>query len=277
MKRIVCRLLFCLVGLACSCSGNHANHKSTDDADHQALHYWEEMDWHDTLQTHHPDSVKPKMLEYLSDLVAAPAKDREESLGGLLHAAASDTTAFRVFTSQLESYLGDPNSPLRNEDFYICYLQQLLRVKTLPLAERTRAEYHLKMAQKNRKGTIATNFSFTTREGKHMKLSQFQAPYLVLVFYDPECPHCSDILDMLYQNPRLQQAISEGKAKVLAVYTEGNRKLWEEKKAEMPAEWTVAIDESKIVERCLYDISAMPMVYLLDQDKRVVIKDAKIE
>ena len=53
---------------------------------------------------------------------------------------------------------------------------------------------------------------------------------LVLVFYDPECPHCGEILERLYRNPRLQQAIAIGKAKVLAVYTERNRELWEETK-----------------------------------------------
>lgn len=168
-------------------------------------------------------------------------------------------------------------SPRHKEEVYIEYLQHLLRMPDLSEEDRTRAEYYLKMARKNRIGTVATDFSFTTREGRRMKLSQFEAENLVLVFYDPACPHCGGILERLYQNPRLQQAIAVGKARVLAVYTEGNRKLWKETKGEMPMEWTIAIDESKIVERNLYDISAMPMVYLLDKDKRVIIKDAKIE
>lgn len=168
-------------------------------------------------------------------------------------------------------------SPKHKEAVYIEYLQQLLRMPNLNEEDRTRAEYYLKMARKNRIGTVATDFSFTTREGKRMKLSQFKAENLVLVFYDPECPHCGEILDRLYLSPRLQQAMAIGKAKVLAVYTEGNRKLREKTKGDMPMEWTIAMDESRIVDRNLYDISAMPMVYLLDKDKRVIIKDAKIE
>lgn len=209
MMRIVYILLFGLIGLACSCSGNHASQK-------------------------------------------------------VVHHATVDSSVF-------------DDIPKHKEEMYISYLKQLLCMPNLSIEDRARTEYYLKMAQKNRIETVATDFSFTTREGKRMKLSQFKAEKLVLVFYDPECPHCGEILERLYRNPRLQQAIAIGKAKVLAVYTEGNRKLWEETKEKMPIEWSVAIDESKIVERDLYDISAMPMVYLLDNEKRVIIKDAKIE
>lgn len=297
MVRLAYILLFCVVWFACSCSGNHANHKPSDaDASELAFpdvpaeltnegersiyivrHFWDALDWRDTLRIHRKDFVAANVSKYVSALAFVPTEEREMSLKALLKATAPDTTAFRLFTAQLENDLGDPNSPLRNEDSYICFLRQFLRMPGLPEEVRTRSAFRLKMALKNHPGTIATDFSFTTREGKRMKLSQFEAKNLVLVFYDPECPHCGDILDMLRENPRLQQALAEGKAKVLAVYTEGNREVWNKSKYGMPDEWTIAIDESKIVDKALYDISAMPMVYLLDQNKRVVIKDAKIE
>ena len=33
----------------------------------------------------------------------------------------------------------------------------------------------------------------------------------------------------------------------------------------------------KITERQLYDLKAMPTLYLLDKDKRVILKDAPVE
>lgn len=42
----------------------------------------------------------------------------------------------------------------------------------------------------------------------------------------------------------------------------------------MPQEWTVGIDNSRIVERELYSLPAMPVIYLLDKDKRVLLKDS---
>lgn len=71
------------------------------------------------------------------------------------------------------------SSPRHKEEVYIEYLQQLLRMPNLTIEDRTRAEYYLKMARKNRIGTVATDFSFVTREGKRMKLSRFN-PSLTL-------------------------------------------------------------------------------------------------
>lgn len=34
---------------------------------------------------------------------------------------------------------------------------------------------------------------------------------------------------------------------------------------------------AKITERQLYDLKAMPTLYLLDKDKRVILKDAPVE
>lgn len=262
--------------LACGCSGNRTSQPGADGADHAALHYWDDTDWRDTLRMHSPDSVSPKVIGYVAVLATASDTDRERGLAALLNAAARDTLTLAIVTAQLEYCLGDPNSPIRNEKVYVDYLQQLLRLKTLPEADRSRAEYNLKMAKKNRTGTVATDFTFTSREGRRMKLSEFEAKRLVLVFYDPECPHCDETLELLYQNPRLQQAVSQGAAKVLAVYTEGNRRLWEKKKYAMPMEWAVAIDESGIVDNKLYDVAAMPMIYILDKDKKVLVKDATV-
>lgn len=262
--------------LACGCSCNRPNRSCASSADHAVLHYWDDTDWSDTLRMHSPDSVSPQVIGYVSVLATASGSAREQSLAVLLSAAASDTLTLAIMTAQLDYCLGDPNSPVRNEKIFEDYLQQLLRLKTLSGADRSRAEYNLKMIRKNQKGSIATNFTFTTREGRRMKLSEFEARRLVLVFYDPECPHCDETLELLYQNPRLQQSIAQGTTKVLAVYTEGNRQLWEKHKYDMPMEWTVAIDESGIVEKQLYDVPAMPMIYILDKDKRVLVKDAPV-
>ncbi len=45
-------------------------------------------------------------------------------------------------------------------------------------------------------------------------------------------------------------------------------------KAYMPQEWTVGFDIDSIVDHELYSIPAMPVMYLLDSDKKVLLKDA---
>jgi transporter family protein len=120
----------------------------------------------------------------------------------------------------------------------------------------------------------AADFAYTDHRGKRQTLHGTPAPRLLLLFYDPACSHCAEILDALQESPALTRLIAAGELAVLAAYTEGDRRLWDETKAALPQEWTVGIDNSRIVERELYSLPAMPVIYLLDKDKRVLLKDS---
>ena len=181
---------------------------------------------------------------------------------------------FRLVNSLAEHYLDDPNSPMRNEEHYILFLEALLSLPGLPEAERIRPAYRLETTRKNRPGTIAADFAYTDHRGKRQTLHGTPAPRLLLLFYDPACSHCAEILDALQESPALTRLIAAGELAVLAAYTEGDRRLWDETKAALPQEWTVGIDNSRIVERELYSLPAMPVIYLLDKDKRVLLKDS---
>ena len=163
---------------------------------------------------------------------------------------------------------------MRNEEHYILFLEALLSLPGLPEAERIRPAYRLETTRKNRPGTIAAEFAYTDHRGKRQTLHGTPAPRLLLLFYDPACSHCAEILDALQESPALTRLIAAGELAVLAAYTEGDRRLWDETKAALPQEWTVGIDNSRIVERELYSLPAMPVIYLLDKDKRVLLKDS---
>ena len=71
----------------------------------------------------------------------------------------------------------------------------------------------------------------------------------------------------------LQQEVDAGNLTVLAIYTEGNLDVWKTTISELPKEWIVGTDREEIKQRCLYDLKAMPSLYLLDGDKKVILKD----
>ncbi|MDE6802550.1 MAG: DUF5106 domain-containing protein, partial [Muribaculaceae bacterium] len=60
---------------------------------------------------------------------------------------------------------------------------------------------------------------------------------------------------------------------IFAVYAEGNRSVWERTKADMPDNWIVGYDMSGVLDNELYSLPAMPVIYLLDSDRRVLLKD----
>ncbi len=236
-------------------------------------HFWDGMDFADTLRSHNPMFMESNFVNFLSLFPHTLDEALPHPIDNLLARAATDMTAFHLITGLAEKYLAEPNSPMRDEEYYILFLEGTLKVPDLPDAERIRPTMQLNTAKKNRWGTKATDFAYVTREGAHKTLYGTPAKEMLLIFYDPECSHCNEILRSLRASLLLQQLIDKGELTVLAVYTEGKREIWQESNGSLPSDWIVGMDESNIVQKEIYDLPAMPILYLLDKGKKVLLKD----
>ncbi|MDE6795467.1 MAG: redoxin domain-containing protein, partial [Muribaculaceae bacterium] len=154
--------------------------------------------------------------------------------------------------------------------------KSMLTVDSLPEAVRLRVEDQLRTASLNRPGTIATDFKFVDRNGNQSCLYDLTGEKFLLIFYDPECSHCSEILRYIAADDIIESAISHGSLTVIAIYAEGKKDVWDSTKWEMPLTWTVGYDLSGILDNDLYDLPAMPIIYLLDSEKRVILKDPEV-
>ena len=75
-------------------------------------------------------------------------------------------------------------------------------------------------------------------------------------------------------NAVIVERITEGRLKVLVVYPDEDLKAWERSEAE-PSGWIDARDaDGRLRGEELYDLRAIPSIYLLDHQKRVVVKDS---
>jgi thiol-disulfide isomerase/thioredoxin len=97
---------------------------------------------------------------------------------------------------------------------------------------------------------------------------------VLVVFYNPDCESCVETLGQMRASQVLTQAVQSGRLTVLAVYTEGDADIWRQHAGELPDGWLDAQDPARVIlEKELYDLSGMPSLYLLDKDKRVMLKD----
>ncbi len=237
-------------------------------------HFWDRMDFSDTLRCRNRAFMEQNFVNYLSLFPHAKPEASPTHIARLLERAAADSICLGLVNDLAEHYLDDPNSPMRDEEYYILFLEGFLQVPELPEVERMRCSYSLKIANKNRKGSKATNFKFVTSNTSQQRaLCDVDSQWLLLIFYDPECSHCSETLDRISASDNLNQMIAAGLMNVLAIYTEGKRDVWEKSNGKMPKNWTVGYDCSGIVDNDLYYIDAMPTLYLLDKTKTVVLKD----
>ena len=74
---------------------------------------------------------------------------------------------------------------MRNEEFYIPVLEAMIASPVLNETEKIRPQARLKLAQKNRIGTKALNFTYTLASGAQGSLYQLKAEYLLLFINNP--------------------------------------------------------------------------------------------
>ena len=173
-----------------------------------------------------------------------------------------------------EKYLYDPNSPMLSEDYYILFLEHFVDAAILGKYGTIRPRRQLEAARKNRPGMTAADFAYTTREGNATMLHKTIAEGdVLLIFYDPDCEHCKEIMKELQENETLADAVALGKIKVLAVYSGDDYALWKRTAVSLPADWTVGYESGVLQENGSYVLRAMPTLYLLDSAKKVLVKD----
>lgn len=237
-------------------------------------HFWDAMNFCDTLRSHSVDFLEQNFANFISVFPYAELSARERAVGTLLASAEADKEAYVLLSEVAEKYLYDPNSPMLNEDFYAIFVDRFLQTPVLDQYEKIRFGYQRDALRKNRAGTKAANFAYIDRNGARSTLHSTPSGELLLViFYDPDCGHCKEIMETLMQSARMSQMVAAGELSVLAIYSGEMRELWEETNGQLPSEWMVGYDTTDIEEKGLYIFRAMPTLYLLDRNKEVVAKD----
>jgi len=63
----------------------------------------------------------------------------------------------------------------------------------------------------------------------------------------------------------------------LSVYPDEDLAIWKQNQSEIPSSWINSYDKGVIKKQELYDLKAIPTLYLLDKSKMVLLKDVRFE
>jgi hypothetical protein len=154
-----------------------------------------------------------------------------------------DKKVFTYITDLADKYLYDPNSPMRNEEFYIPVLEAMIASPVLNETEKIRPQARLKLAQKNRIGTKALNFTYTLASGAQGSLYQLKAEYLLLFINNPGCQACTETIEGLKNAPIINQLLQEKKLVLLSIYPDEELDEWKKHLSEFPNEWINGYDK----------------------------------
>lgn len=244
-------------------------------------HYWEQLDFADTTLVNNRDVTEQGFVNFIALLEEenTPEELIRESLKNWSSRFLPEVHARKVLTQMADDYWYNPNSPFYNERLYGLYLETLL--SQLPKEDAMRFSYNFKLEllKRNQVGKLATDFRYELSDGMRRSLmaTPVKGNRLLLLFYDPECESCHEVLLQMAADEALAAAVKAGQISVLAIYTEGNEDAWRKNLPDMPAGWMVGMDREVVKNEVLYDLKAMPSLYLLDGKKQVLLKDAPFE
>lgn len=243
-------------------------------------HFWDGMDFADTIRSRNNEFVEQNFVNYLSLFPHTPADTLKTAVPRLMQRAEADSVAYNLLADLADKYLYDPESPMLDEESYIIFLESITRRGFMEESRRTRFDYELADAMKNRKGCKASDFNFINSTGAKTSLytSGDGKSMRILLFYDPDCDHCHEVIRELETSPVVNGMLREGKIAILAIYAEGDETVWNSAKNSLPAGWTNGYSPDNQVEMDdIYILRRTPTLYLLDSDNTILLKDPTAE
>lgn len=242
-----------------------------------AEHFWDNIPWNDTTITVSMDKLRKHFYEYLSLINETGLSRANVLLNDLASKASSAPCSFtEPLLILFDECLNHPNSPMRHEGLYISVID--VYIENLPVESpiREKLKWERELLIKNSIGKVAEDFSILFEDGGVVKLHKIESELTLLYFFEPDCNSCKEGVFLAENNDAFNRF--KKRHSVIAVYTGEDIESYEMVAGSFPAGWKTGRDiNNEVTVNRLYDRRASPSIYLLDKDKRVLIKDGDVE
>lgn len=238
----------------CSCAGT-AQELST---------YWEGHDFKSLEGFEDIDAAEDKFDGYIDLLTKVPYDEAVSGMKVFLDSAAQNTVAYMVWSGWFEPFLHAKESPYRNDDLFVAYIDKVLEDKVID--DGYMMEHLASMRQMmtvNRAGMAPQELDVRSEDGTELQLSNFKGEKTLLLFVDADCPSC---LQALSEN------VNEYKdARLVAILVNGSQYHIANIRAQLPEKvlspWTfVCCSQSRLEKEGLYDTTLLPFRMLVSAD-----------
>lgn len=248
-----------------------------DRADYVLLHFW------DSISPQDERMIDAQWLErnfatYAAQFLYASDYGIDYAVSTLLTQTAAYPDQIKDFARLAHKYLYQRDAETFNPKAFGVWLKYLADTPALADSDRTRYRYMLQALTKNSPGSKAADFTFTTRDGRQRSLhSLTTTPWTLLIFYDPDCETCHDIIERVRNDRKLTGPVRAGQVRVLLVDVADDVDAFRNDAATLPPEWVVGFDTTRVEDNDIYIFDTTPAIYLLDREGKVMLKDATID
>jgi len=247
-------------------------------AEYLTMHFWDKFDFNDASFFLNNDLPERCFVDFVDLLSIVPVEIMEKSIDVLLKKSEASKQVFSFIMKLSERYLYESESPVFDEEKLIPFMLYALQSSFLDDTEKIRPRFLLENISVNRTGTVANDIDFILINGEKGNLHSVNTEFTLLYFNDPECEDCAMLTKQLIASTAANSLINTGKLKTIMVYLNDDIEAWEKHASEIPDTWIYSRDaEQKIIIDGIYNIKQFPTIYLLDKDKKVILKDTTFD
>jgi hypothetical protein len=228
----------------------------------------------------HRQDFRGAVERYLQAIQLADLPTIQKSLVETIIKADTNERMYRYFAEAFDFYLNSEFGGMRNEQWLEQVWHQMLKSRWCTFADSARLNFFLKLVDRNRVGTTGPDLDFVTIHGQKGTLFEIDAEFVMLFFYAPGCPECVRTLGWIVEDSAYQELHNAGILQVLAFYPEKDINIFRTYRGNIPSTWINARDpddRSQLEEEQKYLMRGAPTIYLLDKNKTIVLRDARLD
>jgi peroxiredoxin len=126
-------------------------------------------------------------------------------------------------------------------------------------------------------GKTAPDLTLENIDGEFVNLHKIQSKITILLIYEPNCSHCKVFVPQFHDDVYVK--FKDKGLAVYAIYSMDNKEEWNDFLIKDNLfDWINVWDENHISQfKILYDARKTPVVYVLDENKKIIAKGMSVE
>ena len=243
-----------VLAAGCSCAEKKAQELSA---------YWNGHDFTTLDAFEDIDAAEDKFDGFIDLLSQVPYETAVAEMTKFLDSASQNVVAYMVWSSWFEPFLHAKESPYRNDDLFVAWLDKVLEDKVIDDGSQME---HLALMRKcmdvNRAGMAPQELSVRSDSGEEMMLSDFKGEHTLLLFVDADCPSCLQALsENVKENPDVKLV-----AVLVNAWDYHLANIRRQLPEEVLQQWTLVTVSMHALEEGLYDTSLLPFRMLVNPE-----------
>jgi len=247
---------------------------------YQKSHFFDNIDLQDS-RFWRTSYFPQKINEYMEKWVEPNPDSLAHAASRLVAKTMGDSICFNLMFNRLMNY-SLSNKKMGSENIWMKLMEDYYHtgwINRLDFAEREQLDTEYQWLKNNRIGQQAKNLDLLNIDNKPVNLYQLGEKYTLLYFYDPTCYHCMEMTRNLYGIIYKKYAGKGLDVVAMCIMKDENEWIAYIHKNQFEGEhWHNVWDPSeKSFFWLYYDTRSTPVMYVLDENKKIIAKKIDID